>query len=54
MLTLESWYRDKILSILQAAPKSWLKYTTDEQKLEKLIMWNVTCKIILDPNDPCN
>ena len=32
-----SYYRDKILSIEQAAMKSWSEYTTDELKLEKLI-----------------
>ena len=33
----ESSYRDKILSIEQAATKSWLEYTTEELKSEKLI-----------------
>ena len=30
-------YCDKILSIERAAPKSWLEYTTNELKSEKLI-----------------
>ena len=30
-------YRDTILNIERAAPKSWLEYTTDEPKSEKLI-----------------
>ena len=30
-------YRDKILSIEQAATKSWLKFTTDKLKSKKLI-----------------
>ena len=36
-----------------SASKSWLKYTTDD-KVEKVNFLKVTCKQILDSNDPCN
>ena len=36
------FYRDKILSICQAAPQSWSKYTTDEQSQSYLLRIQLT------------
>ena len=46
-------YRDKILSVWPAATERWSEYATiGKVRIYNLV--NVTCKTILDPNDPCN